>query len=129
LGRLAIASGAQAPAGSPARRQAAAEARRHARGLLRSPVPAGRAATGLLLAGACELDGDVDGAIAVLRRTLEALERVELMLYAHGVRRRLGQLVGGDEGRALVAAADAALAGQGVVDPARLAAMIAPGVS
>ena len=129
LGRLAIAAGAQSPAGSTARRRFAAEARRHARGLVRSPVPGGRAATGLLLAGAAELDGDADGAIAELRRGLAALEAVELGLYAVGARRRLGQLVGGDEGSALVAAADAELARQGVAQPARLAAMIAPGVS
>ncbi len=129
LGRLAIACGAQAPAGSSARRRATAEARHLARALARSPQPGGRAATGLLLAGAAELEGDVDGAVAELRRTLAALEAVDMRLYAHAARRRLGQLVGGDEGAALIAATDSALAQQGVARPARLAAMIAPGVT
>ena len=128
LGRLAVACGAQAPAGSAARRRAAAEARKHARDLLRSPTPGGRAPVGVLLAGAAELDGDVDGAIAELRRTLPLLEAIDLNLYAYGARRRLGQLVGGDEGAALVAAADDAMTRQGVARPDKLAAMIAPGV-
>ena len=128
LGRLAIACGAQAPAGSAARRHAAAEARRYARDLSRSPTPAGRAAFGVLAAGAAELEGNVDAAVAELRRTLPLLDAIDLNLFGHAARRRLGRLVGGDEGAALVAAADRALAGQGVARPDKLAAMIAPGV-
>ncbi|MCU1282751.1 MAG: putative ATPase, partial [bacterium] len=75
------------------------------------------------------LDGDVDGAIAELRRALPALEAIDLNLFGYGARRRLGQLVGGDEGAALVAAADGALARQGVARPDKLAAMIAPGIA
>ena len=42
-------------------------------------------------------------------------------------RRGLGQLIGGGRGRELIAAADAWLTGQGVRNPARMAAVFAPG--
>jgi 1,2-phenylacetyl-CoA epoxidase PaaB subunit len=42
-------------------------------------------------------------------------------------RRQLGLLVAGDEGAALVAAADAFMRAQAVRDPGRVAATLAPG--
>ena len=48
-------------------------------------------------------------------------------LFAAAARRRLGGLLGGDEGRALIAQADAWMAGQEIRNPARMAACIAPG--
>ncbi|HEY7956763.1 MAG TPA: AAA family ATPase [Polyangia bacterium] len=127
LGRLAIACGAQAPSGSAVRRQAAAEARHQARELERSPQPAGRASSGLLRAGAAELDGDRHQAVAELRRTVAALDAIDTRLFAAAGRRRLGLLLGGDEGSAMIAAAEAWLSARGVENPARFAAMIAPG--
>ena len=126
LGRLAIACGARAPAGSAARRHAAAEARHHARDLSRSPTPADAPRSACSPPAPPSSTAIVDGAIAELRRTLPLLDAIDPDLFAPPARRRLGQLVGGDEGAALVAAADAALAREGVARPA-LAAMIAPG--
>ena len=48
-------------------------------------------------------------------------------ITAAAARRHLGNLVGGDEGRALIARADAWLIGQGITNPARMAAGITPG--
>jgi hypothetical protein len=48
-------------------------------------------------------------------------------LFAAAARRRLGQLLGGNCGQALIAQADAWMAGQGIVNPARMTAMLAPG--
>jgi hypothetical protein len=48
-------------------------------------------------------------------------------IYAHAVRRRLGVLLGGDEGKALVSASDAFFRAGGTVDPERLVAMLLPG--
>jgi len=42
-------------------------------------------------------------------------------------RRRLGSLLGGDEGARSIAAAESWMSAQGVKDPARMTAMIAPG--
>jgi hypothetical protein len=47
--------------------------------------------------------------------------------YLAIARRKKGELLGGDEGRALMATADAWMAGEGIVNPARLAAAFVPG--
>ena len=51
----------------------------------------------------------------------------DMRLYAAAARRRLGQLVGRAEGRALMAGAESWMAGQTIRNPARMAAMLAPG--
>ncbi|HUQ01798.1 MAG TPA: protein kinase [Kofleriaceae bacterium] len=67
-----------------------------------------------------------DAQVAYLRAAITATERTGMSLYAHAARRRLGILLGGTEGDALVAAADAAMRAQGVVDPAHLIEVVAP---
>jgi hypothetical protein len=47
--------------------------------------------------------------------------------YVHAARRRLGILLGGDEGKALVAEADAFFRAGGAIDPERLVAVLLPG--
>lgn len=56
-----------------------------------------------------------------------ALDAVGCAHYAAAAKRRRGLILAGDEGRALVDAADARLRAEGARDPARLAAMLAPG--
>jgi hypothetical protein len=48
-------------------------------------------------------------------------------IYAHAVRRRLGVLLGGDEGAGLVADADAFLRAGGAVNPQLVVAILIPG--
>jgi tetratricopeptide (TPR) repeat protein len=60
-------------------------------------------------------------------RALERLEACSLRLYAAAARRRHGTLVGGDAGREAIAAADAWMHQQGIVAPARMTALLAPG--
>jgi hypothetical protein len=50
-----------------------------------------------------------------------------MQLYFAAVRHRRGELLGGDEGRSLVEASNALMAGQGIKNPARITAMYAPG--
>jgi hypothetical protein len=52
-----------------------------------------------------------------------------MALYAAAARYRRGKLLGGDAGRALEDAARSWMAGQGVVNPARMVALHAPGFS
>ena len=81
----------------------------------------------LTAAGLAHAEGDLDRSIAELRRALARLESEETFLYANATRRRLGQALGGDEGRQLIGAADAWMTKQGVKNPARMAAMLLPG--
>jgi len=50
-----------------------------------------------------------------------------MFLYAAATRRRLGGLVGGDEGGRLVEQADAWMTEQGIYNPTRMTALYAPG--
>jgi hypothetical protein len=52
---------------------------------------------------------------------------IDVALYAAAARRRRGELLGGDEGRELIASADAAMRAQNVVNPARMTAALVPG--
>jgi hypothetical protein len=78
-------------------------------------------------AAACAC-GDRDRAVRLLRE-FDAAPRPAAFgpIYAHTVRRRMGVLLGGDEGAALVAVADAFLRAGGATDPERLVAMLVPG--
>lgn len=70
--------------------------------------------------------GNLDRAVASLRSMLRDPKLAPL--FAHAARRRLGELIGGDEGRTSIATADAFFTAAGVVDPQRYVAMLLPGV-
>ena len=63
----------------------------------------------------------------LLRQALGAFDASGMALHAAVTRRRLGELLGGEEGRGLLAESDAYMAAHGVVRPQRLAAVLAPG--
>jgi hypothetical protein len=69
--------------------------------------------------------GDRDSAIAALRRSIA---RANGPMSAEPVRRRLGELVGGEEGAALIAEADAFLRAGGILRPERFVAALHPGL-
>jgi tetratricopeptide (TPR) repeat protein len=104
------------------RRRLTAQAKRFAKGARLSTMPVNRPMAGAV--HAC-LRGDRAGAIAGLRGSVAAPLPP---LYAHCLRRRLGEMLGDDEGHALTAEADAALRAGGVVDPARFTAAFMPGI-
>ncbi len=68
------------------------------------------------------------GGRALLERGIGDCDALGMRLHAASARRALGALVGGDEGRALVRAAEQWMVGQGVRKPTRMAQMIVPGV-
>jgi serine/threonine protein kinase len=99
-----------------------------ARGLEREGVPWGMALAGLLRAGVARAGGDDATACQLLENSAAALEGSEMSLYAAAARRHLGTLLGGERGRALVEAADAMMNERRILDPARFAVMLVPGV-
>ena len=64
---------------------------------------------------------------ACLEDACAGFEACGMRLYAAAARRRLGQVAGGEAGREAVAEADRLMEAEGVVDPARMCAMLAPG--
>jgi tRNA A-37 threonylcarbamoyl transferase component Bud32 len=71
--------------------------------------------------------GDDGAARRLLDQAITAFESINMGLYAAATRRRLGQMIGGAEGQALMAEADAWMARQTIRNPARMAAVFAPG--
>jgi hypothetical protein len=126
-GRAALGAAAAAPAASSQRRQLVDGARRDARRIARDHMPWGDPLAALLHAGASWLDGEDARAAAELRAAVQGFDAAGMALYAAAARRRLGELLGGDEGAALIAIATAWMRAEGIVRPERMAAMLAPG--
>ena len=66
-------------------------------------------------------------AVAFLSDAASRFDGAEMALCAASVRRQLGRIVGGDEGRQMVAGADAWMAAQEIRRPDRMAELYAPG--
>jgi hypothetical protein len=120
----AVASIDADPASRPARVR---ETRRLARQLERAPAPWSRALASLARAAAANAAGDRAEAIDALREALARSEGADMWLHAWAARHRLGSLLGGDEGGALVAQAEEAMTAEGVRAPARMAGLLLPG--
>jgi hypothetical protein len=99
----------------------------YARQLDRQRVPWASAHALATRAGASMVRGDPVDARRHLIAAVDAFDTISMGVYAAAARRHLGKLVGGDEGRALIARADAWMIGQGINNPARMAAGITPG--
>jgi hypothetical protein len=68
-----------------------------------------------------------DEALPLLDSAAAGFRELEMALHAAATDRRRGEIVGGDEGRATIARADAALAACHARNPARMTDMLAPG--
>jgi hypothetical protein len=66
-------------------------------------------------------------AARLLGEAVTDLDRIGMGLFAAAARRRLGALLGGEEGRRLIAEADSWMASQQIRGTARLTALLAPG--
>jgi serine/threonine protein kinase len=103
------------------------EAERRARRLERERVPWAMAHAQCIRAGIAAGRGDRTKAHALVTAAARGYEAADMRLYAAAARRRSGELLGGDEGRARIAAADRWMTDQGVRRPTRITAMYAPG--
>jgi hypothetical protein len=109
------------------RRRLVGRARADARAIAAEGTPWG-APLGLLVEAAlAAIEGRVHEAVAKLADAEGRLGAQRIGLYAAAARLRRGELLGGDEGRAVVAAADEDMRSRGVRDPVRMTAMLAPG--
>ncbi len=95
--------------------------------LARHPSLHGRGYGDLTKAGAVALQGDDEGAAALLRRAIGAFEARHMDGFAAAARHRLGHLLGGDEGEAQLEAAQSYMKREGIVRPDRFVDMTAPG--
>ncbi len=98
-----------------------------ARSLERENVPWATAHAQFLRAGIAAGRGDLSSAVALLTAAAVSFDATDMHLYAAVTRRRQGQLVGGDEGRALVQKANSWMTNQTIRNPTRMTAMYAPG--
>ena len=83
----------------------------------------------LLRAGVASRRGDEAAAARALRVALAGFEACHMKLFLAVTERRLGELIGGDEGRALVHQANTWMTAQGIVNADRMTATLAPGFS
>ncbi len=87
----------------------------------------GRPMASLIRAQAAWLQDNVDAARAYLVDSLREFEAVDMAIHAAVARRRLGELIGGDQGQQKVAAANAFFAAQSIANPDSFVMMHAPG--
>ncbi|HEY2512964.1 MAG TPA: protein kinase [Polyangiaceae bacterium] len=121
-GRAAVALGEQS-----GERSLFGEAARDARSILGERTAWGAGLGALVRAGVEASRGEDARSVSSLRRAIASLEASEMALHAAAARRSLGIVVGGDEGRSLVRAADEWMASEGIKNPGRMTGMLAPG--
>lgn len=122
--RAAISSATQA---SPAERtRLLGLAEKDARRIAREKMSWSAPLAVLLAAAIAALRGDRDAARAGFDQAAKGFDVAGMALHAAASRRRLGTLVAGEEGGALVRAADAWMATQAIKNPAQMTMMLAP---
>lgn len=83
---------------------------------------------GLIRGAIRSAHGDEVRAVQAYRESKEDFAARNMTLWSAAAQRRLGELIAGDEGRSLIDEADALAQSEGVLQPARLFAALAPPV-
>jgi len=102
-------------------------AERDARRIEREGMYWGAPLAQLIHATIVSIRGDVEDAAARLNSAEASFEAAGMSLYAAAAGRRRGELIGGDQGQALITIADAWMTSQQIKNPSRMTAMLAPG--
>ena len=102
---------------------------RDARRLKREGMAWSRALSLPIRAGVAAARGDRSRAATLFALAVKQLEAVDMNLHAAASRRRLGEILGGDQGRAQLEQADSWMNQQGIRNPARMADVFAPVVN
>lgn len=99
----------------------------HAQAILKEKTDWANPLATLLQAGAAATRGEPARAQGLLETAEVAFTNRDMALYATVARRRRGELLGGEAGAGIVAGADTWMSGQGIKNPERMTAMLAPG--
>ena len=83
----------------------------------------------LVRAGVARRRGNEASAVTLLESAIRDFEASDMQLYATVARRRLGEMIGGDRGRELLAKTDRWMTRQMIKNPAKMANLLAPGFS
>jgi hypothetical protein len=124
-GSVAVAAATARPSGE--RKALLRAAEKEAMRLEKEQTGVASASASLLRACILTARGRLDESLASLDAAAWGFDAADMALHAACARRRKGQLIGGAEGWALIEAADTTLRGQGIRNPARWAALYAPG--
>jgi hypothetical protein len=124
---VAAAGSVEGAAGSGERAKLLREADKDAGRLAAEGMPYATAAAALLRACVAAARGREEEAQTRLDAAESGFLAADMTLFAACARRRKGEMLGGEEGRALVADADAVMQGQGIERPEKWTAMYAPG--
>jgi serine/threonine protein kinase len=120
--------GAAARTADPGERRALlAGVEAHARAMIREKTHWADPLALILRASAAAMVGEAERALTLLESAEAGLAGAGMALHAAVARRRRGELLGGDTGHGLIAAADAWMASQNIRNPERMTAMLAPG--
>ncbi|MFT3776109.1 MAG: AAA family ATPase [Minicystis sp.] len=98
-----------------------------ARSLDKERAAIARPHAALIRAANASIQGADGEALRFADMAARGFESAQMAVYAAAARRRWGELLGGEEGHRVVAAANAWMRGQGVVNPDRMTMMLAPG--
>jgi serine/threonine protein kinase len=127
-GAASVARAAEARRSGRRVREHLAAIRQRMKTIAASPLPARAGSLASFRAAVAHLEGDDERAVAELRSALPLLDRLRMVGPAAAVRWRLGQLLGGDEGTALLDDARAWFASLRAVRPERMVACGMPGI-
>ena len=123
--RAALAAAAELRSSRPAEaRTLLAIAARAAGRLEREGMPCPCAYAHMIRGALAALDGDSPRAAILLAEAIERFEAVNMRLCSASVRRRLGELTGGERGQADITRADQWMSDQKIQNPACMASMI-----
>jgi hypothetical protein len=83
----------------------------------------------IIRAGLARRRGNDESAVALISQAIEGLEASDMALYAAAARRKLGEIMGGDQGLQLISRADDWMSKQQIRNPTAVANLMAPGFS
>jgi eukaryotic-like serine/threonine-protein kinase len=102
-------------------------ARKDARRLLHDGTDFAKSLANLILAGCAARSNDAEAAVRLLETAAAGFEQNDMSMMLAATRWRLGEVVGGERGSALMEQAEVAMNSEGVKQPANMAAIFVNG--